>query len=459
MIAPIYINGQSINDAKKLYQENNYAEAKPILEEIYTSTPNNADANNMLGVILFEEGEYTQARKLLEFASQKRITESYLYLGSLYSLRYMFDEAEKEFVKYEKAQRRNKAALEILDLKREEAERIKRMVNRTEDIQVIDSIVVSKNNFLSAYKLSTSSGSLQYVKQFFKNEASNNKVLFTTERKDKVYYSLEDSINGSKLYSMERLLDDFGNERPLFGASSQKIDQAYPFVMTDGVTVYFASTDEESLGGYDLFVTRYNYNTNTYLTPSHLNMPFNSPYNDYMMVIDEEKGIGWFASDRFQPKDSVCIYTFIPSPRVNIIDSDDEEYLASRAIIASIKDSWDTSIDYSSLIALAKKEDIAIEESTVDFEFVINDNITYYRLSDFKYGAARTLFSQSIDLLFRLNQMKEELALLREQYINGAQSQSIRNSILNLENNIRATDSEVESLKLRARNEEIRNTF
>ena len=34
-------------------------------------------------------------------------------------------------------------------------------------------------------------------------------------------------------------------------------------------------------------------------------MPFNSPYNDYMYVIDEYNNLGWFASDRFQPEGKV----------------------------------------------------------------------------------------------------------------------------------------------------------
>lgn len=459
MVAPITISGQSINDAKKLYQENNYAEAKLILENLYTATPNNAEVNNLLGIILFQEGQYIKSKNLLEFASQKRVTDSYLYLGSIYSLLYMFDEAEKEFNKYERANRRNKDALEKLDIQRDYASKLQRMISRTEDVQIIDSVIVNKDNFLSAYNLSASNGSLQPINQFFKNNIENNKVLFTNERKDKIYYSIDDATNGSKLYSMEKLLDDFGNEKPLFGSTNLSGEQAYPFVLTDGVTIYFASTGEESIGGYDLFITRYNYNTNTYLAPSQLNMPFNSPFNDYMMVIDDEKGIGWFASDRFQPDGLVCVYTFIPSPRVVLIDSDDEKYLADRAMITSIKDSWITDKDYSSILELAKQDIIIEIESSGDFEFIVNDKITYRNLSDFKHGSARTLFSQALDLDNRLKQMINELNEQREQYANGSQNQSVKSNILKLESDIRTIYQEVESLKIRARNEEIRNTF
>ena len=61
----------------------------------------------------------------------------------------------------------------------------------------------------------------------------------------------------------------------------------YPYVLTDGITIYYASDGPGSMGGYDIFVTRYNTNTDSYLMPENVGMPFNSPYNDYMYVIDE----------------------------------------------------------------------------------------------------------------------------------------------------------------------------
>ena len=87
----------------------------------------------------------------------------------------------------------------------------------------------------------------------------------------------------------------------------------YPYVLTDGITIYYASDGPGSMGEYDIFVTRYNTNTDSYLMPENVGMPFNSPYNDYMYVIDEFNDLGWFASDRYQPEGKVCIYVFIPN--------------------------------------------------------------------------------------------------------------------------------------------------
>ena len=334
------------------------------------------------------------------------------------------------------------------------------MINRTEDVQIIDSLVVPKSDFLSVYRLSASAGSLQPVSDFFRDQPNNTQVLFLNERRDKIYYSQDDSVLGSNLYTMEKLLDNFGNEKRLSESINQAGNQAYPFVMPDGLTIYFSSTGHGSLGGYDLFVTRYNLATNSYLTPNQLNMPFNSPFNDYMMAIDEEKGIGWFASDRFQPLDSVCVYTFIPSPQVTLLESEDESYQANRAAIFSIKDSWRPGVDYSAL--LQRSHTTPAPQGAAqkkDFTFIINDEKTYYALSDFKYGAARSLFSQAIDLKARLNQLEKELSEKRRQIAGSPNSSQLAASILALEKETENLFREIESLEFRARNEEIRNSF
>ena len=81
--------------------------------------------------------------------------------------------------------------------------------------------------------------------------------------------------------------------------------------MSDGITLYYASDGEGSLGGYDIFVTRYDSENGNYLRPDNIGMPFNSPANDYMYAIDEFNNIGWFASDRYQlitKSVSMCLY-------------------------------------------------------------------------------------------------------------------------------------------------------
>lgn len=456
----LYATGQTLDDAKKWYLEGRYAEALPLFQAEYLNNPNNASVNQWLGVCLYETGKIIEAQKYLEFASGRKVIETYIYLGELYAKQYRFDDAEKEFEKYQRAKRRDREALDILDEKRAYAEKLQRAVNRTEDLQIIDSLVVPKSGFLSAYNLSVSSGSLMPVYEFFPDRSMIDEVLYINERQDKIYYSGGNAATGTDLYTMDKLLDTFGNEKRLPEIINKVGNQAFPFILSDGMTLYFASTGDPSFGGYDLFVTRYNLASDSYLNPNQLNMPFNSPFNDYMLAIDEEKGIGWFASDRFQPADSVCIYTFIPNPQVQLIESNDDDYLSRRAKISSIADTWKENRDYQSLRSLAQQRTVSRKETAGDFTFVINDQATYHMLSDFRSERARSIFSQALGYEKQLQTLNDELSQKRDQFAGSSSMNSaLTASILNLEKEIDSLSRETERLKIQARNEEIRTHF
>ena len=64
-----------------------------------------------------------------------------------------------------------------------------------------------------------------------------------------------------------------------------------------------------------------------------------------MFVIDEFNNLGWFASDRYQPEDKVCIYVFIPNAtkKVYNYEETDPQRLIRLAQIHSIKDTCPSS--------------------------------------------------------------------------------------------------------------------
>ena len=452
------LKGQTLDDARSMYLEGRYAEALPVFREAFREDSTNASLNQWLGVCLLKTGKILEAEQYLLFADRKKIPDAPLYLGEFYGMQYRFGDAEKAFDRYRRANRRNNEALGKLKGFEEKLALLQRRLNQTEDVQIIDSLVLPKEEFLSAYHLSRSSGTLQPLNLFFNTPAGATESVYLNERGDKVYFSKGGTESGVDLYTMDKMIDQFGNEQRLPDGINSSGNQASPFVMSDGLTMYFSSTGHQSLGGYDIFVTRYNLGSGSYLTPNQLNMPFNSPFNDYMMVIDEEKGIGWFASDRFQPTGYVCIYTFIPNAQVTLLKSDDQALLNRRARIASIAETWKPGADYSSLLASARRQSTATEEAPSEFEFVINDNRIYHRLSDFKANTARALFAEALELHKQLEEVNKELTNIRTHIASGGMvSDSEASNILRLEQQSESLVQQIERLKLNARNEEIRN--
>ena len=224
--------------------------------------------------------------------------------------------------------------------------------------------------------------------------------------------------------------------------------------------MYYSSKKEESLGGYDLFITRYNMETDTYLAPEQMGMPFNSPYNDYMMVIDEVKGLGWFVSDRFQPEGKVCVYLFIPEADRKRVVTEDSDLKRRRAAIFSIQESWRNE-NYEDLIKLSHEIiPFGKKKEKHDFEFVINDNLVYYKLDQIQSKEAKAIYQKSLAVQKQLTEISAKLEELRAQYIaakgNAAARDKLGTSILALEEQYEQIQLKPAELEKNARNEELK---
>lgn len=354
-----------------------------------------------------------------------------------YIKNYQFDKAE-EILKSEISQlkRRRKPTTE-LDEELQHVIRMQSMLKANERVTFIDSIVVNKKNFLSHIKLGPESGKLISYGTFF-NTKDTCGVVYQTELGNKICFSKTDKNGKTKLYTSDLIGDKWNTPKCLDELEGDDT-QDYPFMLSDGITLYYGAKGPESIGGYDIFVTRYDMDERKFLYPENIGMPFNSPDNDYLYAIDEINGIGWFVTDRNQPVGKVCIYIFIPNSTREVYNSDDidEDKLINLARITSIKDTWEnkSAVDEAKL----RLKDI-INESDAnlikkDFSFVINDKITYHYITDFKSPEAlnKVKIWQKNKQIFSENQKK--LESLRNQYAksNTTHKQQLKAQILQLE--------------------------
>ncbi|GHT84405.1 hypothetical protein FACS18947_1820 [Bacteroidia bacterium] len=361
----------------------------------------------------------------LEEAQKLYAEKKYDAAASMYYQLYLFNDAadawqmQMDLLKEKKPQE-----AEALKPMLIQAEKAARMVSRCENIQIIDSLIVNKNDFLSAYLMGEEAGAL---------EKTVNSVIHKNQLQDRRYFGKRNENGRFRLNTQIRIQDDWSEERVLNLPADTLGDDNFPFVMPDGMTVYYASTGNESIGGYDIFVSRYNRNNNTYLAPNQMGMPFNSIYNDYMLAIDEVNDIGYFATDRFQPEDRVIVYTFIPNEEFYAIESEDEQTLIERAKISSIRNTWVEGIDYQANLEKIKTNiDKYRQKIKKDFTFVINDNIVYYTLTDFDSDAAKKSFLQTKDLEGKIVALEMQLDVRRQEYAAGntSKKQSMTASIL-----------------------------
>jgi len=457
LLVSLFCIAQSLDRVRTLYNEGRYDEAKPGMERLVKQSPNNSRYNLWFGVCCFETKEYKNAEKYLLVANKRKEMESYRYLAMLYTDLYRFSEAVDMWEDYISLQKKQKSDTSESEKQLEKVRNLNRMQEKTEDVQVIDSMVIEKSAFLETYRLSEESGSLMAYNDFFKTQNRVSSTVYTNQKGSTIYYARPNDNGIHTLFSQSKLLDSWGDEKTLL--HSQTSDNNYPFVLSDGITMYFASKGHESIGGYDIFVTRYHMNTNSYLTPEQMGMPFNSQANDYLMVIDETKGLGWFVSDRNQPDDKVCVYLFIPDPSRKRLENVDDHELRSRAALVSIRDTWKDGADYTKLIQLALADLSSNEKRKErDFEFFINDKITYYTINDIKSSEAKTLFEEVLSLKKQVESLKIKLNDIRQSFSNAPASsrEQLKPTILQAENQLSTLIEKSVELEKKARNAEIR---
>ena len=451
IIFSICINATSLDEAKAFYNNKEYSKALPSFKELLSKSPKDASLNNWVGMCLYNLDSISEAIPFLQYAETKSIAESSRYLATIAYEQYRFDDADNHIAKYTKALTKAKKELprdiETLSTRIINA---RNMLDRVEHIQIIDSINVDRDTFFKHYKLSANCGSLNPISilpQTFAPvqveiypeslpleniKSLSNAVVFQPESKTQMIWSAEDYL-GVETLIMSSILSDGTWEHPqLLNENLCNGNSNYPYIMPDGITLYYASDGENSIGGYDLFVSRKD--EDGFLQPQNMGMPYNSPYNDYMLVIDEITGIGWWATDRNNIDGKVTIYMFIPNEsRVNY--PSDNANIVNLAKINSIKDSWVENANYEEYLNRLSK--IGTTESTkTEKSFYLslpNGNI-YTSLNDFKNHEAAEAMKEYLNALDKFQTAESKLATLRTNYSKG--NKNISNEIIELENDI-----------------------
>ena len=294
-------------------------------------------------------------------------------------------------------------------------------LHATEQVTFIDSVLLPKKQVLQQIKLSQESGSIMSYADFFKTGKDSVCTLFRNELGNYIVYAEANQQGQLRLKDKSLIGGEWSMERQLTGFEEEEGDNLnYPFMLSDGITMYYAAECEESIGGYDIFMTRYDADNGQFLSPENIGMPFNSPANDYLMVIDEFQQLGWFVTDRNQPADTVCLYTFIPTETRRIYNEEElgKKKLASLARIASIKDTW---ADIAAVNAAKKRleearQGVKNETKNRDFTFVVNDHRTYYTLSSFKNPQAQQKAKIWVETQKEYDTKAGELNALRAKY-------------------------------------------
>lgn len=403
----IVVSAITKKEAQTLVEGRHYTEAIEALRTLMKQSAyaKDGECNKLLGQSLCMTGRYKEALAPLETAiRQNRRSGAQWYLAITRQHLYDFDGALEAIEAYRPVLK-SEVWIERADSLEAECVQGQRAMNHVEDIEIIDSLFVSKHSFLKYFNLGPESGRFLYDEEngfYFENQASDYRI-----------FAEEGSLSESY-----KIQNNWEEKRPINGIGSMEYKLLSPFMRADGETLYFACDSTPGLGGLDIYKTRLNSEDGSFYLPERLGMPFNSPFDDYMMAIDETHQVGWWATDRGDDPERILIYVF----KLNDAPAFLDEASVSRARIDRIAESWKSADGYAALkesIANAKLQPVKKEY----IEILINDRLIYHSPDQFKNKIALSWYEQSLKTKKAIEENEAQLKDLRERYATSSSSQ------------------------------------
>ncbi len=133
-------------------------------------------------------------------------------------------------------------------------------------------------------------------------------LYFTSNRKEPTAATAKQGDNRD-IYIVRRLPDGKWAKSQNIGAPiNTEFDEDAPFIHSDEVTLYFSSNGPNSMGGFDIFTSKYDPKIDKWSEPVNMGYPINSTGDDIYFVWSADKVNAYFASRRNDGFGEVDIY-------------------------------------------------------------------------------------------------------------------------------------------------------
>ena len=308
--------------ADSLVNAGNYTQALPIFQELYNNYPLDYYYNYVLGVCFMNSVRRVDpAIPYLSRASAGEVPNKvYFYLAEAYRKTYRFDQAIDYY-------RRFTINGGSKDIKTSDIEKYLTICENGNSLlkyfyspQIVDKKRVGLTDFFQYYSMVPKSASLVNKPDNLKSETDQKQNESTViiypnnpQTGDYIYYSSygKSTIMGKDIYRIKRLDDGYWSKPENLGeAINTSEDEEFPYIASDGITLYFASKGHYSMGGFDIYRSVFDVGTKKWSNPENLGFPFSSPYDDILYIPDSKDSLACFATNRNCEGDSVEVVMY-----------------------------------------------------------------------------------------------------------------------------------------------------
>ena len=341
------------------------------------------------------------------------------------------------------------------------------MLNATEKVTVLESRIVPLVDLLNHLPLRGSCAKWESMEQW---KAKLNplplklgKVVCINDLRDRIWFAAADSAGkGMGLWTSFLRSEGWSRPIPLPGLQGSGQNRDCPFVMQDGMTVFYAASGEGSLGGTDIFVTRYDPSSRTFLKPESKGMPFCSLDDDFFYAVDETNQLGWFVSNRGCGKDSVRVFTFVPNEEREVVEAldDDMENTVAFATLSNVKlTQSNTEVVKEGRARLEKLlQHPGGTKQSVKRTYVLSDNRIYHSLEEFASPAAKRIAQEADATIDKLAHLLTERDVIQRTYAAGQRHENIRKRLTELNEAVKETQNHLRELEKNYRKAELQQT-
>lgn len=292
--------------ANQFFENQEYEKAKPLFSQLLSKDALDPNYNYRFGVcIMFSEAEPLKPLPYIEGAANSAGVnpEAHYFLGRIYQLNYRFDDAIKA---YQKAKIAGYSKPNInVDRQIQECRNGKILFNAEVEFDPAFEKDVIESEFYRPYDFRKLKGKVIPMPPSFKTKYDlknlHGTFVYTPTSSSVLFFASlgEDGAYGKDLYKVNRLPNgEWAIAQRLPNTINTKYDEDFGFFDEIEQTLYFASKGHNTMGGYDVFSSKYDSKSDSWSTPLNLQYPINSPYDDFLYVSDPNGKLAFFTSSR-----------------------------------------------------------------------------------------------------------------------------------------------------------------
>lgn len=241
-----------------------------------------------------------------------------------------------------------------------------------------------------------------------------NAVYFPTGSKT-VYYSAPDNSGSWNIYQITQISDTLWAEPKILGENiTSSGDEIFPMLSNDGRDLYFASNGHYGMGGFDLYVSHWDEDSQDWGIPENLGFPYSSTADDIFFINTPDGQFSVLASTRGSSNSSeMTIYAleYTPTPiKREMSDIAEIQKIAKlnssiltlekREEIKEVKKEEDGMSEYAQLVANMRSLRREMEENIAqqDENRLLYDRVTNEDDREYIKKVITNLETQAIDI-------------------------------------------------------------